>query len=298
MRIRDDRDRPLDFPSPPRRVVSLVPSDTLNITAIGCRAALVGRTDYCELPEDVVHLPSVGGTKNPRVDAICDLSPDLVLANQEENTRSDLEELAKRGLRVYIAFPKRVAAGLAHLAKLARIFGVAADSAAKGVVERGYDALRAAEASRAAAKPLRTFCPIWMNPLMTIHGDTFVSDMLDLCGAKNVFSDRMRRYPLAADIGKAVALRPERVGDRDVRYPRVTTDEVVLRAPELIVLPDEPYAFQDDDVVFFRDLDTPAGRRGAVERTSGKDVTWYGARSVDAIACLRALVGRHAGLSS
>ena len=299
MRIRDDRDRALDFASPPRRVVSLVPSDTLNVAAIGCAGALVGRTDYCELPDGVVRaLPSVGGTKNPRVEAICDLSPDLVLANQEENTRSDLQELATRGVRVYIAFPKRVAAGLAHLAKLARIFGVAADADAKDLVERGYDALRGAETARAAATPLRTFCPIWMDPLMTIHGDTFVSDMLDLCGAQNVFADRVRRYPLAADLGKAVALPPEKVGDRDVRYPRVTTDEVVLRAPELIVLPDEPYAFREGDVAFFRSLDTPAARRGAVVRASGKDVSWYGARSVDAIARSRELVGRYAGLSS
>src|SRR5580693_3260815 len=137
--IRDDRARDLVFASAPARVVSLVPSDTLNVAAIGCAGVLVGRTDYCELPADVVvRLPSVGGTKNPRVDAICDLSPDLVLANQEENTRRDLEELAKRGVRVYIAFPKRVAEGLAHLAKLARIFGVAADADTKALVRRGY----------------------------------------------------------------------------------------------------------------------------------------------------------------
>src|SRR5271165_3310395 len=234
VRIEDDRGRFLDFASAPRRVVSLVPSDTLNVAALGCAGALVGRTDYCELPADVVaKLPSVGGTKNPRVDDVCALEPDLVLANQEENTRSDLEAIAQRGFRVYVAFPKRVADGIAHLAKLARIFQAGEEG--RAVVKRAYEEHRLAEAERAQRVPIRTFCPIWMSPLMTIHGATFISDMLDLVGAQNVFADRERRYPLAADLGKAKPLPPEKVGDRDVRYPRVTMEEVNARAPELIL---------------------------------------------------------------
>src|ERR1700685_2311276 len=117
MTFHDDRARAHAFPAAPRRVVALVPSDTLTVASLGCAGALVGRTDYCELPADVVaRLPSVGGTKNPRVDDVCALAPDLVLANQEENTRGDLEELVRRGVRVYIAFPRRVVQGLAHLA--------------------------------------------------------------------------------------------------------------------------------------------------------------------------------------
>ncbi len=202
LRIRDDRGRALDLGSAPRRVVSLVPSDTLSVADLGCGGALVGRTDYCELPEEVVaRVPSVGGTKNPRVDDVCALEPDLVLANQEENTRGDLEEMARRGLRVYVAFPRRVADGLAHLARLARIFRVERDEGARDLLRRGYAAFREAEEARRRRLPLRSFCPIWMKPLMTVNGDTFISDMLDLCGASNVFADRERRYPLAADLG-------------------------------------------------------------------------------------------------
>jgi ABC-type Fe3+-hydroxamate transport system substrate-binding protein len=289
VRIEDDRGRFLDFAAAPRRVVSLVPSDTLNVAALGCADALVGRTDYCELPADVVaKLPSVGGTKNPRVDAICDLSPDLVLANQEENTRGDLEELARRGVRVYVAFPRRVVEGISHLGRLARIFRVQGDAAVKDLFRAGYEALRAAE--QADARPLRTFCPIWMKPLMTIHGDTFISDMLDLCGAVNVFADRERRYPLAADLGHAQPLPPEKTVGRDTRYPRVTLEEVVARAPELVLLPDEPHPFSEEDAGEFRALDIPAARAGAVVLTGGKDLCWYGARSVEGIPRLRAFV--------
>ena len=251
----------------------------------------MGRTDYCELPADVVtRLPTVGGTKNPRVDDVCALEPDLVLANQEENTRGDLEAIAQRGFRVYVAFPKRVAEGIAHLAKLARIFRVDRDESARALVKSAYEEHRAAEEARAKRVPIATFCPIWMDPLMTIHGATFISDMLDLVGAQNVFADRERRYPLAADLGKAKPLPPERVVGRDVRYPRVTMDEVNARAPELVLLPDEPHPFSDADVEVFRAQPTPAAARGAVVKISGKDLCWYGARSAEGIPRLRALV--------
>jgi ABC-type Fe3+-hydroxamate transport system substrate-binding protein len=289
LKLFDDRGRELHFSRAPSRVVSLVPSDTLNVAALGFGGALVGRTDYCELPADVVaKVPSVGGTKNPRVEAVCALEPDLVLANQEENTKSDLEAIAQRGFRVYVAFPKTVAEGIGHLAKLARIFQAGAEG--RDLVKRAYEALRSAERARSQATPLRTFCPIWMDPLMTIHGTTFISDMLDLVGAENVFADRERRYPLAADLGKAKALPPERVGDRDVRYPRVTMVEVNARAPELVLLPDEPHPFSEADADVFRAQPMPAAARGAVVRTNGKDLCWYGARSVEGIGRLRALV--------
>jgi ABC-type Fe3+-hydroxamate transport system substrate-binding protein len=291
LRVFDDLKRAFDFATPPKRVVSLVPSDTLNVAALGRAGALVGCTDYCELPEDVVaRLPRIGGTKNPRVDDVVALRPDLVIANQEENTRSDVEALVRQGVRVYVVFPRRVADGLAHLARLARIFGAQGEDVAKELLGRGYEEYRAAEEARTKGRAVRAFCPIWMTPLMTIHGDTFISDMLDLCGAQNVFADRERRYPLAADLGKAAPLPADAVGQRDVRYPRVTLDEVVARAPEIVLLPDEPHPFTEEDAAVFRALDIPAARSAAVVRTSGKDVCWYGARSVGGIARVRALV--------
>lgn len=294
LRIQDDMKRHLTFGAAPKRVVSLVPSDTYNVAALGCGERLVGRTDYCELPADLVaKLPAVGGTKNPRVDAIVELAPDLVIANQEENTKGDLEALAARGVKVYVAFPKRAADGLAHLARLARIFQVEREPAVRELLKRGYEAIREAEEARAHIVPLRTFCPIWMDPLMTIHGETFISDMLDLAGAQNVFADRQRRYPLAADLGRAKPLSPEQTAGRDVRYPRVTLDEVVERAPELVLLPDEPHPFSDDDAAVFRGSKIPAASRNAVVHTGGKDLCWYGAQTVEGLPRLRALVARY-----
>ena len=291
LRVEDDWGREHLFSTPPRRVVSLVPSDTFTVAALGRGDALVGRTDFCELPLDVVsRVPSVGGTKNPRVKDILDLSPDLVLANQEENSKGDLEALTQRGVRVFVVFPKRVADGIAGLAKLARVFGVERDARVRELVKQGYLALREAEALRGKSSPLRAFCPIWMKPLMTIHGATFISDMLDLAGAQNVFADRERRYPLAADLGRAAPLEGEKVAGKDVRYPRVTIDEVVARAPEIVLLPDEPHPFSEEDAEVFRALEIPAAKTGRVVRTGGKDLCWYGAWSVKAIPRVRALV--------
>jgi ABC-type Fe3+-hydroxamate transport system substrate-binding protein len=293
LRVQDDMKRALTFGAAPKRVVSLVPSDTFSVAAIGCGASLVGRTDYCELPADVVaKLPSVGGTKNPKVDAICDLSPDLVIANQEENTKHDLELLVQRGVKVLVAFPKRAADGLAHLARLARIFRVEGDPAVRALLKQGYDVIREAEEARGRLTPLSTFCPIWMDPLMTINGDTFISNMLDLAGASNVFVDRERRYPLAADLGQATPLSGDRTAGRDTRYPRITMDELVVRAPELVLLPDEPHPFSEEDAQVFRALAIPAAARGAVVRTGGKDLCWYGAQTIEGLPRLRALVDR------
>jgi ABC-type Fe3+-hydroxamate transport system substrate-binding protein len=289
--FKDDRGRTIQLPAAPRRVVSLVPSDTLTVADLGCGAALVGRTDYCELPADLVaKIPSVGGTKNPSVEKILALTPDLVLANQEENTRKDLEALAQAGVRVFVAFPRRVADGVAHMARLARMFRVEKDERVRALCRAAYEAIREAESSRASDKPVPTFCPIWMTPLMTIHGDTFISDMLALAGATNVFADRERRYPLAADLGAAVPWTLEQVGQRDVRYPRVTMEEVNARSPELILLPDEPHPFSEADAEVFRKEPTPAAAKGAIVRTGGKDLCWYGSRSVEGLPRLRKVI--------
>src|SRR3954471_829971 len=162
LRVFDDRKREVLFLRPPQRIVSLVPSDTLNVFALGAGERLVGRTRYCDAPEAV---PLIGGTKDVDVQALAKLSPDLILANQEENSRSHLEELAQLALPVFVSFPKTVAEGLSHLGRLAKILEVDA----RDMLRRGYAAATEAEASIRRLPPLRVFVPIWMDPLMTIN---------------------------------------------------------------------------------------------------------------------------------
>jgi ABC-type Fe3+-hydroxamate transport system substrate-binding protein len=292
IKITDDRGRTLNWSAPPARVVSLVPSDTYSIIRLGARDRLVGRTRYCVAPAgEVEGIAVVGGTKDVDVEQVVALAPDLVLANQEENSQGDIEKLHARGLRVLVCFPQRVGAGLAHLARLAQALGLDRGAEpARSLIAGGYHAHRMAEAALAERRPVRAFVPIWMDPLMTVHGSTFISDVLSLAGAANVFADRERRYPLAADLGTGAPLPADRVAGRDVRYPRVTLDEVVARAPEIVLLPDEPHAFTEADAAVFRGLDIPAARNGHVVMCDGKDLMWYGARSLEGIERLRALV--------
>jgi ABC-type Fe3+-hydroxamate transport system substrate-binding protein len=274
LRMVDDRRRELIFSRPPTRIVSLVPSDTFNVFALG--RTVIGRTRYCDAPAEI---PIVGGTKDVDVDAVVALQPDLVLANQEENSRVHLEQLAQSGWPVWIAFPRTVADGLSHLARLARV--LAPD--AKELVGKGLAMHAASEAAARTVRPLRVFVPIWMDPLMTINGQTYISDALRLAGCVNVFADRERRFPLAADLGEAI---PSRAGSRDTRYPRITLSEVVERKPEVVLLPDEPHPFTEEDAQVFRKA-VPDAR---VVFCGGRDLSWYGAQSVEGIPRLRKLV--------
>jgi ABC-type hemin transport system substrate-binding protein len=268
-----------------------VPSDTESVFALGAGDRLVGRTRYCVEPADAVAaLPEVGGTKDPDVDAILALAPDLVLANQEENSRPSLERLAQRGVNVFVSFPRRVADAVRHLARLARILGLEGEPAASSLVRRGYQIMATPARPEDARVP--AFVPIWLDPLMTAHGDTYLSDLLAVAGARNVFADRRRRYPLAADLGERPATPEAALGDRDTRYPRVTVAEVEARAPAIVLLPDEPYAFSEADADRFRAHATPAAARGAIARCDGKDLTWPGARTVEAVPRVRELVRR------
>ncbi len=287
LRLFDDLGREHVLLAPAQRVVSLVPSDTHSIAALGAADRLVGRTAYCIEPPGLPQ-PTIGGTKDARVDEIVALGPDLVLANKEENTPAIVTGLARAGVRVFVSFPSRAAEGVAHLARLARMLGCAGDPRAKELVRDGYAALQ--EADIAAAPPLRAFVPIWIEPWMTIHGSTYVSDVLAQAGFENVFADRSRRYPLAADLGAAPA--QDGTNGRDTRYPRITVEEIVARAPDVILLPDEPYAFGDREERLLMGLDLPAARHGAIARCPGKDLSWYGAQTGPGLRALRRLAAR------
>lgn len=277
MRLHDALGRPLEFDTPAARVVSLVPSETHSVAVLAGAERLVGRTRYCVEPA-LEHVPVVGGTKDVDVEAVVALAPDLVLANQEENARPAIEALIARGLPVHVSFPCSVEASVDYLRALATLLGVPSTHAAR------LEALRL-ELAQATRPARRVFVPIWNDPWMTFDGRAFASDVLELAGGANVFSDRPRRYPLAADLGRRAPLPPERVEGRDTRYPRITLDEVRERAPDLVLLPDEPHEFTEADARTLEALGVPSA---SIRFVSGKDLFWYGAWLLEGLPRLRA----------
>jgi ABC-type Fe3+-hydroxamate transport system substrate-binding protein len=238
--------------------VSLVPSLTEALFALGLGDRVVGVTDWCVHPAQAVEaLPKVGGTKTPDRARIAELEPDLVLANREENRRRDVELLVGEGLQVWVTYPRSVREAVALLAELADLG--ATPEARSRVLEPIEAALRTA-AVRSPKPPIRVFCPIWKDPWMAVGGDTYADDLLQVCGGQNVFAARSER-----------------------RYPIVTPQEIVEAAPEVILLPDEPYAFGPREVAELSRLPLPASEAGRIHPIDGTLVSWYGPRIAQAI---------------
>jgi ABC-type Fe3+-hydroxamate transport system substrate-binding protein len=213
--------------------VSLVPSLS-EAVAVSAPRLLVGATDWCSHPADL-DVARIGGTKNPRVPDVLDLRPDLVLANAEENRAIDVEALRVAGAAVWVTAPETLPAALDSLARML---------AACGLDRPAW--LEEAEAAWSApfqGLRRRAIVPIWRRPWMALGRDTFAGDVLRRLGVDNVLAGAAERYP------KVVL----------VDLPDV----------DLVVLPDEPYAFSaaDGPEVF-------PGVPAAL--VSGRHLTWYG----------------------
>ncbi|NUP07937.1 MAG: ABC transporter substrate-binding protein [Polyangiaceae bacterium] len=296
MLLTDDRGEAVRLQRLPNRIVSLVPSDTYTLLRLGAASRVVGRTEYCVEPADRVQgIATVGGTKNPDIERILELRPDLVVMNREENTRRDWEKFVGHGIAVLTTCPIRMAEGAAQVGRLARLVGDL-DAAAKELVREAYRMTTSFE--KAPSETIRAFVPIWMDPLMTINDGTFISDVLRCAGATNVFADRERRFPLTADLGRGPEFAPEKTQGRDTRYPRVTLDEVRARDPELIVLPDEPHPFSEADAEVFRSANIPSLAPENVRFCVGKSLMWPGLMSIEHHEHIRGLVQAAARVAS
>jgi len=264
---------------PPRRVVSLVPSVTESLFDLQVGDRLVAVTDYCIHPaEQVARLPRIGGPKNPDVQRIIDINPDLVIANREENRREDVERLQAAGIPVWVTFPRTVRDAFNLLWAIMHVFDEPAMVERVRAIEWTCDWLERLAESRTT--PCRVFVPIWLDPLMTFNADTFAHDLLRVCGGHNIFAERQRAYPLAADLGQARAYSPDdpRAAGRDTRYPRITLEEVEALQPDVILLPSEPFFFTKDHIFLFTNLRVPAVFHDKIHLVDGSLLTWHGTR--------------------
>ncbi|HEX4461648.1 MAG TPA: helical backbone metal receptor [Polyangia bacterium] len=233
------------------RLVSLCPSLTDSLFALGCGAHVVGRTKFCVRPaEGVARVERVGGTKNPKIERIVALAPDLVLMNEEENRREDAETLEARGIRVSSTFARDIAGAASALVTIGDAVGA---GAAARKWARDIEA-RAAEVRAAAAhRPrVRFVYLIWQEPWMAVAPGTYIDDLLTLAGGENV------------------------VTAREPRYPEV--DRAQLAAADRVLLSSEPFPFAA------RHLQAASAATGLVperfQLVDGELLSWHGTRTL------------------
>lgn len=246
---------------PPSRVVSLCPSITETIVAIGGFRLLAGVTRYCTRPKGMLWgLPRVGGTKTPDVARILDLKPDLVFANAEENRREDVEALRAAGIEVDVTLPKTVA----EVPETVRGWGVRLGTTdqAEPLAARIEREIAALSERRGAS--FRYAYWIWKDPWMTISDDTYVADLLRLAGGLNVY------------------------GGESVRYPTTTPAEALAREARVHIFASEPYPFSEEKHgELAAKLFGTAPRRMFVD---GDDFCWHGARTVEGLKAVNSLI--------
>jgi len=246
--VQDLLGRTFAFPVPPGRVVSLVPSLTETLFDLGAGDAVVGITDFCIFPNDLEQ-PRVGGTKNPRVDDIRALSPDLVYMNLEENLGKHakaIEEFAP----VFVTEPRTVSDVAALIQTLGSIHG------REGHAREWIGALNR---ERVVVAPFTFAVPIWKDPWMWCGGDTYVSNLVEETGGRNILRDR-------------------------TRYPTIPLDDVLSLRPDVVFLPDEPYVFTPADAASMK------GPR-IIGPFPGHLFTWHGTRTIAGLRFLRAALG-------
>lgn len=244
--IQDIRGRTFDARDAPRRVVSLVPSVTETLFDLGAGDQLAGITDFCIFPSGL-DLPRLGGTKNPRIEEIRALAPDLVHMNLEENLRRHGDAI-EAFAPVFVSEPKSVADVAFLLTQLGELHH-RSDRAAELV------AVLDEEMAAMPRTPFTFACPIWKSPWMWCGGDTYVSHLVETAGGRNVLEDH-------------------------ARYPQLDLDTVLAMKPEIVFLPDEPYVFTEEDASRI------VGPR-VIGPFPGHLFTWHGTRTASGLRFLR-----------
>jgi len=226
------------------KIVSLVPSLTELLFDLGLRERIVGRTRFCIHPkESIADVPIVGGTKNPNLDKIRTIDPDLIIANKEENRAEDIRQLQDEGYKVMVTEIGTIEEALFVIHDIGWTCGV--QEKANNLIQSIQD-----EITKTASFPKKTAAYlIWRDPWMSIGSDTYIHSVLEHYQLQNVFSDK-------------------------TRYPKTTLHEISLKKPDLILLSSEPYPFKEKHIKEVGE----ACSGSDILLVNGEWFSWYGSR--------------------
>ncbi len=246
--------REVEVAWPPRRIVSVVPSQTELLAELGLEKEVVGITKFCVHPESWFRTKTqVGGTKQLHLDRILQLEPDVVIANKEENVREQIEALAGK-VPVWVSHVEDITGALHMVRQVGALVGKT--MLAEGIASRIEQAI----ARWQPPNRLRAAYFIWRRPWMVAGGDTFIHHMMALAGFDNVFADRLR-------------------------YPEIDAETLRATAPAVLLLSSEPYPFKPSHAEEL--LGACPGSRALF--VDGEMFSWYGSRMLHAIPYFESL---------
>jgi len=258
--VTDDFGQTLVFEKAPERIVSLVPSITETLIELGAGNRVVGITNYCIHPARAVDdIPRVGGTKGASLEKIDALRPDLVITNREENRKRRIDALREK-YPVYVTYPRTVEQALKIVADLGTLTRTSAKAAE---IAETCDQIVTSTDPVVRGNPFPTACLIWRDPWMAVGADTYISDLLGTFGFRNVFTRD------------------------DGRYPEVSLGTIAERGTDVIILPNEPYAFAEPDRRQIDSSLTEKGRKVRILLVDGSYLTWFGYRTMQGLRFLR-----------
>lgn len=241
----------------PKRIVSLVPSQTELLFDLGLKEEVVGITKFCIHPAEMFRTKTkVGGTKNADIEKIISLAPDLIIGNKEENKKEQIEELMKH-FPVWMSDVKTMDDALAMIEMIGELVGKKEKAIAlKNKIQDQFKNFKPDIRNKKIAYL------IWKKPYMTVNKDTFINHMLELCGLKNIFANHTDRYP------------------------EINAEELKEANPELIFLSSEPYPFKEKHIAEFKTICPDA----FVQIVDGELFSWYGSRLLQTPEYLKSLI--------
>lgn len=248
----------IELDSYPKRIVSLVPSQSELLWDLGLTNELVGITKFCIHPEDLFkNMTKVGGTKTLNVQKIIDLNPDLIIGNKEENEQSQIIEL-KKHVPVWMSDIYNLSDTLLMIESLGEITNKQNEATnIKNQIAQSFLQLKTTSKS--------VLYLIWKNPFMAAGTNTFINDMLLKMGLKNVLNQE------------------------NSRYPELSIEDMIHLNPEVIFLSSEPYPFKELDINFLHHK-LPNTQILLVD---GEMFSWYGSRLLKSSAYFNQLIDLH-----
>lgn len=242
---KDQLQREIILPGIPKRIVSLVPSQTELLFDLGLNEEVIGITKFCVHPEDWFRNKTrIGGTKTIKTELIASLRPDLIIANKEENVQEQVQALEKIA-PVWISDISKIEQAYQMMQGIGEITGTSLKADALiHQIKKGFDSL-----PPGINKKYRTAYLIWKDPYMSVGGDTFISDMLQRSGFENVMANQSR-------------------------YPQITMAELKEKNTELLFLSSEPYPFKQKNIDELQ-AELPDTKIMLVD---GEIFSWYGSR--------------------